>query len=184
MEALTRCNNGHYYDSKKHSSCPFCGVQDLDLEIQKTMAKRPGTAAGKGEESGKTVGIYKRKLGIDPVVGWLVAVEGPERGRDFRITAERNFIGRSEKMDISITGDNSISRDNHAVVSFNPKNRAFRLFPGDSKGLVYLNEDEVVTPVELKSHDIIEIGQTRLMFVPFCNEDFFWELSGNEVKKD
>lgn len=176
MESLTRCNNGHYYDSNKHSSCPFCGVQSLDIDINKTMAKRPGASGVRGAEEGKTVGIFKKKLGIDPVVGWLVAVAGPDKGQDFRITSERNFIGRSEKMDISVPGDETISRENHAIVSFNPKNITFRLFPGDSKGLVYLNQEEVITPIALNAYDIIEIGQSKLMFLPLCGEQFNWEM--------
>lgn len=182
MEPLTRCANGHYYDAKKHSSCPFCGVQDLDIDIKKTMAKRMGGSSGQGQgEAGKTVGIFKKKLGMDPVVGWLVAIGGPERGRDFRIVSEKNFIGRSEKMDISLAGDESVSRENHAVVSYNPKNNAFRIYPGESRGLVYLNDDELVTPEELKANDIIELGQSRLMFVPFCGERFEWKQEKAEI---
>ncbi len=184
MEALTRCNNGHYFDSKKHSSCPFCGVQDLEININKTMAKRPGKSGSRGGEEGKTVGIYKRKLGIDPVVGWLVAITGPEKGRDFRITAEKNFIGRSEKMDIRIPDDESISRDSHAVVSFNPKNLTFRLFPGESKGLAYLNGEEVIAPVVLKAYDTIEVGQTKLIYIPLCSESFHWDMVKGEGEQN
>lgn len=181
MDSLTRCVNGHYYDSKKHSSCPFCGVQDLDIDIKKTMAKRPGgSAANVSDPEGKTVGVFKKKLGIDPVVGWLVAVEGPERGKDFRITAEKNFIGRSEKMDIPITGDPSVSRENHAIVSYNPKNNSFRILPGDGRGLVYLNDEEVLTPLVLNPYDLIEVGESKLLFVPFCNEQFQWKESKEE----
>ncbi len=187
MEPLTRCENGHYYDSKKHTSCPFCGVQNLGIDIQKTMAKRPGEAgydigvtrpldrSSEQAEIGKTMGVYKKKIGLEPVAGWLVAISGPEKGRDYRIVSERNFIGRSEEMDITIAGDEAVSRENHAAVSYSPKTQNFRLYPGDSKGLVYLNEEEVLTPELLKSHDIIELGQTRLMFVPLCGELFQWE---------
>lgn len=188
---LNRCDNGHYYDSSKHSSCPHCGVQNLDIDIQRTMPKQnlnidlektqprkggtkeEGSSFGDGE--GKTVGIYRKKLGIDPVVGWLVAIKGADRGRDFRIRSERNFIGRSDRMDISISGDESVSRENHAIVSYNPKKSSFRIMPGDSRGLVYLNDEEVITPEELKAYDIIEVGQTKLMFVPFCGERFQWK---------
>ncbi len=177
MDSLTRCNNGHYYDPQKHSSCPYCGVQNLDIDIGKTMAKRaegtPRGATAGGE--GKTVGVFRKKLGIDPVVGWLVAIEGPERGNDYRITSERNFIGRAENMDVSIPGDETISRENHAIVSYNPKNNSFRLFPGESRGLVYLNEEEVITPAQLEAYDLIEIGETKLRFVPFCGERFQWK---------
>lgn len=184
MQPLTRCNNGHYYDAQKHTSCPFCGVQSLELDIQKTMAKKSGgepeltRAVGGGaapQDAGKTVGIFRKKLGIDPVVGWLVVVKGTEKGRDYRIVSEKNFIGRAENMDICIAGDESISRENHAIISYNPKNHTFRLFQGDSRGLVYLNDEEVITPEPLKQFDLIELGQTRLMFIPLCGENFKWE---------
>ena len=125
-------------------------------------------------EPGETVGIVKRKSGIDPVVGWLICVEGPERGRDYRIRSEKNSIGRSESMDIYISADDSLSRENHAFVVFNPKKLTFRIQAGESRGLVYLNNDEVPTYAELTAYDMIEIGQTKLLFVPFWGEKFQW----------
>jgi len=196
MEPLTRCDNGHYYDSKKHTSCPFCGVQSLGIDIQHTMAKRQGTngydvgitrpldrSPAEAGEVGKTVGVYRKKLGVDPVSGWLIAITGPEKGRDFRITSERNFIGRGESMDIQIAGDEAVSRDNHAAVSYSPKTQIFRIYPGDSKGLVYLNEQEVLTPEILKAYDVVELGQTKLMFVPFCGDNFRWDEPEEEEAK-
>ncbi len=182
MDSLIRCAEGHYYDSSKHSSCPFCGVQNLDIAIQKTMAKRPGTGEAAAAD-GKTVGIFKKKLGIDPVVGWLVAVKGPEKGKDFRLTAEKNFVGRSSSMDISLAGDNSVSRENHAIVSFNPKNATYRLYPGDSRGLVYLNDEEVIMPATLAPYDVIEVGQSKLVFIPLCGEHFTWDEEKEEEEK-
>ncbi len=191
---LTRCDNGHYYDASKHSSCPHCGVQNLDIDFQKTVARRPESAgiaptqakSGEGTSDGeaKTVGVFRKKMGIDPVVGWLVCIEGPDKGRDYRLHSEKNFIGRSEKMDIAIAGDESVSRENHATVSFNPKKSLFRILPGDSRGLVYLNEEEVITPIELKGFDIIELGQTKLLFVPFCGENFTWQQESPPEEKN
>lgn len=182
MNQLTRCNNGHYYDSKKHSGCPYCGVQSLDIDIQKTMAKRSGggTAAkgsggGRPAEEGRTMGVFHKKMGIDPVVGWLVCVEGADRGKDYRIVAEKNFVGRGDGMDIRIDGDETVSRDNHTIISYNPKDHKFRLYPGDGRGLVYLNDEELVMPAVLNPYDMIEIGETKLLFVPFCGETFIWK---------
>jgi len=185
MEPLQRCVNGHYFDSGKHTSCPFCGVQDLDIDIQKTMAKRTSPTGGdpgatrplsgvRPSEENKTMGIFHKKLSTEPVVGWLVAVQGPVKGNDYRIVPEKNFIGRSEAMDISITEDETISRENHAVISYNPKNNGFRLFPGDSKRLVFLNNEEVISPEPLQPYDVIELGESKLLFVPFCSERFQW----------
>lgn len=202
---MKRCTNGHYYDETKHSLCPHCGVNiDLNLgvtmpkrptpseELGKTQAKFPdanpelGKTVAKIQENmknnsvhrqndSKTVAVVRKKIGIDPVVGWLVCIDGPDKGKDFRIRSERNFIGRSEKMDICIASDDAISRDNHAIVSYSPKKRLFRIYPGDSRGLVYLNDDEVIMADELKRYDVIELGKTKLMFIPFCSDNFEWE---------
>ena len=135
---------------------------------------QPQVAAAQQRVSGITVAIVRKKTGMDPVVGWLVCVDGSEKGRDYRIRSEKNYIGRDASMDICISGDETISRENHAVISFNPRNVKFTIAPGTSRGIVYLNNDEVGIPTELKPYDLIEVGQCKLLFVSFCNENFQW----------
>ena len=121
-----------------------------------------------------TISTLRRKLGADPVVGWLVCVNGPDRGRDYRIRSERNFIGRSPEMDICLKNDRGVSRKRHAVITYNPKKNTFKLGPGDSNGLVYLNDEEVEAPSGIKTYDRIQLGETELLFFPFCGENFQW----------
>ncbi|MFN8057893.1 MAG: FHA domain-containing protein [Vicinamibacterales bacterium] len=179
--ALKRCENGHYFDPGKHSSCPSCGVQNIDFSPTRPKAEgapppRPlPPPVPRAADEGKTVPLVRKKAGIDPVVGWMVCVAGADRGRDFRIRSEKNFIGRSETMDICVGGDETISRENHAIVSFNPKNGQFKLHPGESRGLVYLNGEEVDGPKPLAEGDKVELGQTTLMFVPLCDDTFSWD---------
>lgn len=123
---------------------------------------------------GVTKRVAPKELGIDPVVGWLVCVEGADKGRDYRIHTERNFIGRAQHMDICVSGDDSISRERHAILSFDPKKKQFWIQPGESTGLVYLNGDAVYVPMELKDRDLVELGQTKLMFLAFVNSSFQW----------
>jgi hypothetical protein len=77
-------------------------------------------------------------------------------------------------MDVSIAGDDSISREKHAAVSFEPKRKIFWLLPGDSSGLVYRNDEVVNGPTELRARDVIELGRTKLMFFPLCDDQFQW----------
>jgi hypothetical protein len=121
-----------------------------------------------------------KKVGIDPVVGWLICVKGPSRGRDYRIRSGRNGIGRSEAMDVQIAGDDTVSRENHAFLVYEPRKRTFSIRPGDGRGLVYLNGDEVVQASDIKSYDIIELGETQLMFVALCGDRFNWDQSKEE----
>lgn len=183
---LIRCERGHYYDSQQHSRCPSCGVSGLDAgnsdaqmqaapaDVMVTQVRgQTGTA-----DVGVTVAMVRKKIGIDPVVGWLVCIEGPEKGRDYRIRSERNGIGRGADMAICINGDEAISRENHAYISFNPRKASFRIAPGDGRGMTYLNGEEVDVPMPLQAYDRIELGQTHLLFVPLCGEKFNWESQG------
>ncbi len=146
-----------------------------DRTMAFNQASTPGASSAHPVASeNRTIGMFRKKLGIEPVVGWLVCIEGADRGRDYRIISEKNFIGRSEKMDISIAGDETISRDGHAIISYNPKKNVFRIYPGESRGIVYLNEEEVTSATELNAYDLIEIGQSKLLFIPFCGEKFQW----------
>lgn len=111
----------------------------------------------------------------EPVVGWLVCVGGCHFGECFNIYAGKNSIGRSEENRIVIPDDNSISRIKHALIVYEPKKRNFYLQPGDSSGLTYLNEDYITESHKLAAQDMIELGDSKFMFVPLCGEAFSWE---------
>jgi hypothetical protein len=147
------------------------------LDFAKTMPKRTdGERAtqptdqpvGRGTEPGATVGIFKNRIGIDPPVGWLVCIDGPDRGMDYKIRSENNSIGRSETMRICIDGDATIARENHAFVSYDPESNTYNVLPGNARGLVYLNRGPVYAPTTLRPFDEIKLGNTTLLFVPLC----------------
>ena len=175
---MKRCESGHYYDSGKNQACPLCNQAAVGSPKVKSEARAPHTSGSSpkaAEANGETVALMRKTHGIDPVVGWVVCVKGPNRGSDFRIKGEKNFVGRADGMDICLSGDETVSRENHAVLSFNPKNKSFKLHSGESRGLVYLNGEEVDSPKDLTKGDKIEVGQSTLMFVPLCGKDFDWE---------
>ena len=128
-----------------------------------------------GSDIGKTVGLFQKKMNFEPVVGWLVCIEGPEKGKDFRILGRTNLVGRSEKMDICLKNDATISRESHAKVAYDEKHNAFHVIPGDSTNIAYLNDEPVYVPLELKKGDILEFGECKLVFIPFCDDKFTWK---------
>jgi hypothetical protein len=173
---MVRCDEGHFYDSTKHGSCPWCGVKAKEPAPETMRVKPPQEQPrDRSADPGATRALHRESSGISPVVGWLVCVSGTDKGRDYRLHAEKNFIGRSSAMDVAIAGDDSISREKHAAVSFEPKKKVFWHLPGDASGLVYLNDEVVNTPTQLKTRDIIEMGKTKLMFYPLCDEAFQWD---------
>ena len=122
--------------------------------------------------------IYaNRTRGFAPVVGWLVCIDGPDKGRDYRIHSGYNTIGRAPNMDICISGDVKISRNKHAMIAFDPDESVFFFGPMEAKNLVKKNGKLVMTPMEIQGYDVLTIGTSKFTFIPFCGEKFSWEES-------
>lgn len=113
-------------------------------------------------------------FGFMPAVGWLVCIEGADRGRDFRLHDGYNRIGRNASNDVCISGDATVSGDGHALVAFDPKSSRFFAAPGSGRNLVRLNDDVLMMASPLKANDVLTVGMTRLMFVPLCSDVFSW----------
>ncbi|MDR1422291.1 MAG: FHA domain-containing protein [Coriobacteriales bacterium] len=148
-------------------------AQPLGRVIQQAVA---GVSNTVNADDVQTIGFFQKRMGTEPVVGWLVATEGSHKGEDFRLKSGRNFIGRSAFMDVCLSKDDSVARERHAAVVFDPKAICFLVQAGDSKELFYVNDKVVLTVEELKPFDTIAIGETRLAFVPFCGKDFSWKV--------
>lgn len=130
-----------------------------------------GAAMGKMDEK-----MEKQAEGFDPVVGWLVVLEGPGRGRAVNVYAGMNSVGRDESQRIRVDfGDGGISREGACFITFEPKRRTFHINHGGKANIVYLNDEAVLTPVPLGNGQMIAIGATKLRFVALCGPEFNWE---------
>lgn len=110
-----------------------------------------------------------------PVVGWLVIIEGPGKGRSLEFSFGQQSLGRDPDQSISLDfGDEEISRTAHATLEYDPRER--KVFLSKGANLVYLNNERVGQGAEigLKWGDIIELGSTKLRYVSFCSPDFCW----------
>lgn len=114
--------------------------------------------------------------GFTPVVGWLVSVDGPSKGTDYRIHTGYNYIGRADHSDIAIKGDQTISREKHALVGYDDREKVFFFAPSDGKSIVRVNGKMIMSPVQLNIYDRLTIGNTELMFVPLCGDKFSWDM--------
>jgi|ERR1700722_9479317 len=109
------------------------------------------------------------------VVGWLVVVTGPGRGQFAAIFDGMNSVGRGEDQATRINfGDESISRSEHAFVTYDYKDRKFYIQHGGKMNVVRLNDAPVLQPMEMKGGDVVSLGKTTVRFVPFCGESFDW----------
>ena len=120
----------------------------------------------------------------DPVVGWLVVVEGPGKGRAVQLGYGSNSLGRGTTDRIKLNfGDEQISRSGHAVVTYDPRGRMFYVQHGGGTNLTYLGDQPVLAPTELPALSHISIGNTVLRFVPLCGAEFDWQdTEGSEAR--
>lgn len=171
MSGLIRCQNGHLFSARRYGTvCPYCNIETATREKKEV----PQSA----EEVDEALFLSQ----VQPVCGWIVCIEGARQGKDYKIHEGKNFVGRADDMDIQILGDNKIARRNHAIIVYDPKKHETVLLPGDSNGIVYHNDNAVYVPVTLNVYDIIEIGDSRFLFIPFCGEHFRWEDNAGSDK--
>lgn len=172
---------------------PFSGSSDSDdtvamtelarkkAEIQdddETKIFRPSRSVG-ASPSTDISGQARSDAGElvnDPVVGWLVVIGGPGRGKSVPLGYGMNPIGRSSDERVALDfGDEEISRSAHAMISFDPRGKRFYIQHGGGTNLTYVGDDPVLVPRELFGREEIGLGKTKLCFVPFCSQTFDWQ---------
>ena len=187
--AIVQCLYNHYYDDKKNSSCPYCekmqnavtGAEELNEKLTSYISPADADediqlTEGYGEsvsEFDKTIGIFMDESHNLLTAAWLVCVEGSEKGKSYVIHSGRNFAGRSLNMDIVLSDDLSIAREKHFSIVYDPKSIVFYLVAG--AGHTYVNGDAVLEERTLEEGDILVVGNSRYIFVPFCKEGREWD---------
>ncbi len=202
---ISRCSNGHWYDNSVNRNCPHCKLKSEKLSIRLEEIEEDDRTISiaeadisLGEELGAIIGnthsnlMYSQNFqgemdddrtvsfgffglsAIQPVTGWLVCMTGSERGKDYRLHAGKNFIGRSTSMDIVLIDDKKISREKHCSVTYDPVSNLFYL-TSEGGNVTYKNGVLIETSLNLEEGDYITIGETNLLFIPFCKEERKWE---------
>jgi hypothetical protein len=112
----------------------------------------------------------------DPVVGWLVVVSGPGQGTGIKLGYGANTIGRGSDQRVRLDfGDGQITREKHAIVTYDPRSRKTFVQHGGGKNLTYVGGEPVLQATELANLDEIQIGDTTLRYVSFCGPEFDWQ---------
>jgi hypothetical protein len=110
------------------------------------------------------------------VVGWLVGLNAATRGESFPVRLGRNVLGRDKRSDIVVNDDQASSH--HADLVFRPEERRFILMDHNSTNGTYVNEVEIEPRRDLAQNDIVRIGIHRFLFMPLCQEGFYWDDEG------
>ena len=159
------CANGHQMEDS-WTVCPYCqrtgfqtpaSPQNVKTRLESEPAVESAPAAGASK--GKTVLLSEKRK--PPVVGWLVALNGEQRGEDFRVRDGQNTIGSGPDADI-VLRDTAVS-GKHASLRY--KDQKFYLTDLDSTNGTYLNDRaDPIAREELKDNDIVRLGEISLKF--------------------
>lgn len=187
---LIKCPQGHFYDEMKHKNCPMCQANGQDhisdrgdLGDQKTVASHISRDIDFGNQlterylesvrdDEKTISLLSLLQKGRPIAGWLVCTSGSQAGKSMSVYSGRNFAGRGHSMDIRLTDDEMITRENHFSVVYDPKSIRFSLVAGN--GETQLNGKTICGAVDLKEDDEITVGETKYLFVPYCKGERNW----------
>ncbi|MCI9336855.1 MAG: FHA domain-containing protein [Lachnospiraceae bacterium] len=179
--AIVQCPQGHFYDDEKYAVCPGCEeggeeVRTVSLEAFsateeiRLTASRPRTQSVTGVWDEQKTAAYAEEPRL--IAGWLVCIGGPGRGRDYRLYAGFNRIGRSMGSDICIR-DPQVSGDNHCSVVYEERAGVFYLVPG--KGTVTYLDGTAAQQAEILSEGSrICLGESVLELAVFCKGEHIW----------
>ncbi len=135
----------------------------------------PASSVARPQPLAKTQYVREGTVEIEPVAGWIVIVKGPGRGGFRPVFVGMNSVGRGPDQRICLDfGDESISREEHAFITYDDETHTFYLQHGGKSNLVRHGGKPVLAPTELKPNDIFRIGNTTFRFVACCGPDFSW----------
>lgn len=194
MDKMVKCTRGHTYNGAIFFSCPYCknggekrneGTPCLSDEDSVTvisqkewkMSGGPGRDT-KEEEKNRVVDLSRvTDSSIDKsyfVTGWLVCIDGPDRGHSFSLFYGYNTVGIGKQCQISLKSErNTGEQEIFYSIVYEDRKCRFYLVPEGNK-TISLNGKELEREEELHSEDRICFGKYQFEFIAFCREELKW----------
>jgi predicted component of type VI protein secretion system len=98
-------------------------------------------------------------------VALLTVVEGSGKGQVRKVYSGTNQVGRSAENRVALDfGDNTISRNQHAVIAYDATTRQFTIHDGGKPNPILINGERLSGERRLESGDMLKIGMTTLSF--------------------
>lgn len=104
------------------------------------------------------------------VVGWLIGMDGVNKGQSYTVRMGRNFIGRSKNSDMCILDNPKITYEKHAIMTYDVRTDKLFIQPGETRELMYLNEELMLNAALVKHEDIIEMADEKFLYVEFRSD--------------
>ena len=158
------CNNGHQMEDS-WDTCPYCqrtGFQSpagSAANLAKTRLEFDPAPSGSPAAAARKTVLLAGGRPKGELAGWVVIMDGDQKGEDFRIREGQNSLGSNPENDVLVK-DSAVS-GKHAVLRC--RDKKFLLTDLDSSNGTFLNESpDPISMEELHDNDMIRIGGTTL----------------------
>ena len=120
---------------------------------------------------------------FDPVVGWLVGIEGKNRGKSFCLYAGRNSAGNSNTFTCALAEGSINTGGALFYIIFTPAAEMFFLQPGTARDVCTLNGTPLLQSEHIGEGDVISTAGGKYMVIPLCGKFIgYAELVRNEER--
>ena len=173
---VRKCKSGHWYDPNLFQQCPHCKKDSEKLKL----------SLSEEDEDDRTVSMMD--LSLDTQLNGLKSADESRQGGadqkevdlstfDFGIISSES-LGEDDDKTISLwdvlADDKQVSREKHCSITYDPKSNKF-FVSGEHGNTIYLNGGMMEGIQEIRDGDILTVGMTELVFVPYCKEERTWE---------
>lgn len=184
--SIVKCPFNHYYDDKRSSVCPYCEKTENEQLFTDSMNEKntsyielPEYEEQKTEAYGEFVSEFEKTISVfvdesknELTTGWLVCIDGEEKGKSYTVHSGRNFAGRSLEADIPLMDDSSITREHQFSIVYDP--RSVEFYVVNEGDCTCLNNEPIKKEQKLCDGDVIQAGKSKYVFVPFCKRGREW----------
>jgi len=149
--------------------CPYCqktGFIPSLGDLKKTRIDSTTTSTSAAVTAPLSVPVPRKTVVMAdlhkaPLMGWVVVLDGNDKGRDFHVRDGQNLMGSDPTCNIVIS--NPTVSGKHA--SLRSQDGKFFLTDLDSTNGTYLNRQEKrIAREEIKDNDYIRLGEVTLKF--------------------
>ncbi len=161
---MIKCEMGHIYDAEKFRTCPHCYSTGMTREAEDDMMgiNQADKETEQPDEAQKRqyYVMHRRR-----VTGMLVCVDGNMKGEGFVIREGDNLVGRSSNMDVALTMEESVSRQQHVILCCDVEDGSCILRYDKNRQDIWVNGSRPRRDCLLKDHDEICLGKCKLIFI-------------------
>lgn len=93
---------------------------------------------------------------------FLECIFGDSRGEKFELHKGVNKIGRGYQMDVCISEDIQLTRDNHCSIVWDAEANIVKLVPSNG-AITYFNNSLLNEIVEITENDVFRVGRNELV---------------------